>query len=191
MDVRYKRSAVMGDQAMSDLVTQNDFDFKDDEEGGRAEFFEIFEVFASTATNLGWITSKIDDVLRITMTTEFGGHTLQVRINEDDASVDLSVVHRMTAVGVSESVLFQIINKCNGVGNVGTFYLKEGTIDLIWHFAIILGDLPGMTIAQTAHTLMHAHMGMKRLHEELLKTLSKGTYQISAFTFDTPVVGNA
>ena len=176
---------------MSYLDEQNDFDDEDDEESGEAKFFEIYEVFASTANNLGWFSSEIDDVLRITMITEYGRHTLQVRINEDNASVDVSIVHRMTAVGVSESVLFQIINKCNGVGNVGTFYLKERTIDLIWHLAIILGDLPGMTIAQTGLTLVHAYMGMKRLHEELLKTLNQGTYQISAFTFDTPVVGNA
>ncbi len=176
---------------MSHSDNHSDFNYEDDEDDEEAKFFEIFEVFSSTATNLGWESNEIDDVLRITMTTEFGSNTLQVRINEDDASVDVSIVHKVTAVGVSELVLFQIINKCNGIGNVGTFYFRERTLDLIWHFAIILGDLPGMTIVQTAHTISHAHFGMKRLHEELLKTVSKGTYQISAFAFDTPVAGNA
>lgn len=166
-------------------------DEDDDDEYGSPEFFEVFEAFVAAATDIGWESVESDEVLRVEMETEFGVHTLQIRINDDDSSVEVSVVYHLITVGVSESVLYKIINTCNDIKYTGTFSLRERTTDLIWHFAIILGDVPGITLSQAAHIFWHANSGTERIKDELLKALSPDLPSAPKFTINSPVRGNA
>lgn len=172
---------------MSDFDELNDLD----EDVEEAKFLEIFEAFTATATALGWNSAIFDEVLRISMTNELGSFTMQVRLSDDKMYINVSVVYEIKTIAVTELQLFKIINNCNDIQSVGTFYYFEKQSQLVWHTALILGDLPGFTLAQTRYVYVYALEGMQRINNELFNIVKSQKVRWGTFTEDTPVMGSA
>ena len=163
----------------------------DDDDDGNCEFLDVFDAFEAAAIEMGWSSNEKDEVLRIRMKTDFGNYTMQVRLTSDDTMVDVSVVYKLTTVAVSEPNLYKIMNQCNGVPQVGTFFYEEKTGALIWRKEHILGDLPGMTLVQVGHIIFYATESVRLMQQKMLAMVNPDSQSLVILTAQTEVMGRA